>query len=94
MSVEGTIMNLDEIVDYFENTSDYNFSEIEKELEPFSEKELYAFAYKILDKPHKVNEILLIILRKLFEDCKEFMELFCKFLEDAYDPYYFSRIPR
>lgn len=84
-------MNLDEVVDHFESISDYNLSEIEKELEPFSEKELYNFAYKILEKPYKVNEILLIILRKLFEDRKEFVELFCKFLEEAYDPYYLRK---
>jgi len=84
-------MNLDEVVDHFESTSDYNLSEIERELEPFSEKELYSCAYKILEKPYKVNEILLIILRKLFEDRKEFVDLFCKFLEEAYDPYYLRK---
>lgn len=31
-------MSLDKVVNYIESKSDYNLSEIEKELEPFSEK--------------------------------------------------------
>lgn len=74
------------MVVYFDSISDKNLSEIEKELEPFSERELYAFANKLLENPYK-DEILLILLRKLFNDKIEFIELFCRFLEDAYPSY-------
>lgn len=82
-------MDANEMTVYFEHRSDRSIFEIEKELEHFNKNELYSYANKLLEKPNEINEILLILLRKLFEDKKEFVDLFCKFLEEAYE-YYLS----
>ncbi|AKB48280.1 hypothetical protein MSKOL_2503 [Methanosarcina sp. Kolksee] len=82
-------MDANEMTVYFEHRSDRSIFEIEKELERFNKNELYSYANKLLEKPNEINEILLILLRKLFEDKKEFVDIFCKFLEEAYE-YYLS----
>lgn len=82
-------MDENEMTICFEHRSDRSIFEIEKELERFNKNELYSYANKLLEKPYEINEILLILLRKLFEDKREFVDLFCKFLEDAFD-YYLS----
>lgn len=80
-------MNADEMIIYFKKISDNNLSETEKELEAFSEKDLYSFANKLLKNPYEINEILLVTLRNLYSEKKEFVDLFCRFLEDAYSFY-------
>jgi hypothetical protein len=79
------MMNADEMIVYFEKRLDKNFSEIEKELDFFSKEELYAFTNEILEKHYryKINEILLILIRKLYDDSEEFVDLLCRVLEDA-----------
>ena len=72
------------------NILNKNMPETEEELKNFSKEELYACANKLLEKPYETNEILLILLKCLFNDETEFVSLFCKFLEKAY-PYYLGK---